>query len=234
MKAALVGAVLAAAACTETVQVLQPPPDAAVRDAAIGVDNCEEAFIVDVGTTCLTGLWCEVPVPDVPCCTVTAQCDAGAVLERTESCDCASCEDDSGCAFGVQTCDAGMCVDCPIEAACDACPDGLLWLDRNGCTTCVCAPPTECSPTGECDVGACVRGDRCSDGCPAEDYGCCSSVCDFNAGECPTPVPQGCEIACDAAHQDCGGCVTIDCNCVGGEWSCGQICVGDLAPTCSV
>jgi len=232
VRRAMVTALLLAA-CTETVQVLQPEADARPSADAAGVATCAQAFASDSGAACEPGLSCERPDPDQLCCTELAVCLEGGVLQRSLSCACGACVDDGGCEPGVQVCDGNACVDCPTAETCDACPAGLIWLERNGCTTCVCAPPTECTSTGSCDVGECVRGARCSDGCPEGDFGCCASVCDVDPAECVAPAPLGCDVPCDVVDDTCGNCVTVDCVCDAGAWTCGQICVGDLAPTCA-
>lgn len=223
-------AALAVAACTETVQVLAPGDDARpTTDAGPVITTCEQALQSDAGQRCAPDLTCADPVST--CCTQVATCVDG-VLATELQCECTDCTADDGCAAGAQICQDLACVDCPIADTCTACPEGLVWLERNGCTTCTCAPPSQCDATGACEAGTCIRGARCSDGCPDDDFGCCASVCTTNP-ECPAPAPQGCDVACDLDHQACGNCVTIDCTCTGDTWTCGQTCAYDLEPTCT-
>lgn len=143
----------------------------------------------------------------------------------------------SGCTIEHQALDmrdAGTDIDggCPSTASCPACPDGWARLARDGCDTCVCAPPAECEVPGAACAGAetCYAGAACADGCDAFSEGCCANACESSG--CQGPVPVGCQVVCPG-ELGCSLCANAACTCSGDRWACDAVCVDELVVTCT-
>ncbi|MBL8950333.1 MAG: hypothetical protein JNK82_06130 [Myxococcaceae bacterium] len=153
-----------------------------------------------------------------PCCTEKLEC-AGIITSYTRSCDdCQPCAGDAMCAE--QTlCLSNRCEPCPrVTHTCPMCPNGLVPFDRNGCSTCDCAPPSSCpscTPGGTCAPSA-----YCASGCVGP--GCCVEQCSVPG--CDGPNPEGCSTDCDGVSCP-GSCVATGCTCAGPGWSCTPKCL---------
>lgn len=174
---------------------------------------------------------CAISTPSDPaCCQVLASCVAGTLsLERYCEPGCGECMDDTTCERGATVCDGGRCVACADPDECTPCAAGLVPLERNGCATCICAPPSECSlDPAECMGELCYPGMLCAPGCAPEDPGCCANAC-APAG-CPSPAPLGCDTVCPV-ELNCESCVTGACECVRDTWVCRAVC-GERTGVC--
>jgi hypothetical protein len=213
------------AGCTVESQVLY------VADASLLL-TCEEAFQAGGGAVCPAELRCTRPSGDpAGCCSEFAVCVGGQlVIDQVCSPECKPCMDDSGCPYGAATCNGERCEACPDPALCPPCDDGLVPLLRNGCMTCFCAPPSQCSGPEECgDTRTCYPGASCAEGCLPGDPGCCANVCAAIDPPCPEPAPLGCYMDCDAM-PNCDACLATACECVEGRWSCSAGCGYSTAP----
>ncbi len=202
-----------------------------LRNPTEVVTTCADAWRVGVnGGSCAFEGTCSRPSPLAPdCCTDYAYC-AGSSLVLSDSCsEGCGCISDDDCVSGASICAEGACVACPGEALCAPCPEGWERLSRNGCATCQCAPPSECGPTAECEVGTCYPGASCADGCDAEHEGCCANVCAEEG--CASPAPLGCVTACTDGSE--GWCATSFCACAAGAWVCEAIAIDELDVSCS-
>lgn len=165
---------------------------------------------------------------DPTCCQVLAICERGT-LAIEQYCDpsCRTCAADRECPVGVAVCDGDACVACPDPTTCAPCAAGTTPVARNGCATCLCAPPSECggdpAGPGGCAVPGetCYPGLVCADGCGPGDPSCCANVC--AADGCPVPAPLGCDTRCPP-ELGCQECVTGACECGAGQWTCTPIC----------
>lgn len=189
------------------------------------VTQCTQAFEAPLGAPCRLTESCERRSPTSPeCCTEFAACaDGGLVRSRACQAGCGrSCTADSECGFAM-ICEE-RCGTCPDTSACPACPRDWQPLDRNGCPTCDCGPPRDCSLGIRCDadgeVGRCYQGQACARGCDPDDLACCNLVCALPG--CPEPAPSGCVTAC----AQCRGqpCTLDDCVCESGRWVCLELC----------
>jgi hypothetical protein len=181
---------------------------------------------------------CARDAPGDPlCCTQFAYCRMGLlVMDQTCNPSCVQCVDDLSCAPGEATCQGTSCVPCldggPAGQMCAQCPPGWVYLTRNGCQTCQCAPPSECSGPDGIVCGdpnmseQCYMGASYADpGCSPLDPGCRADVCSIPG--CAEPAPLGCFTQCDPSNPACGTCATDTCECdpSTGTWSCTQICI---------
>jgi hypothetical protein len=198
------------------------------------VSSCEEALLAPAGTPCsFAGMCFRAWSSGSGCCTHSAYCGAsGLVVETSCNSDCAACTDDRDCIKGASICTAQRCTLCPVLPSCPQCPNGWQRLERNGCPTCDCAPPSECVPT---DPNSCVSdelcytGAHCTAGCaPGDD--CCTNVC--SAQGCQGPAPLGCLKTCTNNPQ-CQQCAAQSCECVGGNWVCTERCIDNENVTAS-
>jgi hypothetical protein len=212
-------ATLFVAACNLDTAVL-------VRRDAGGVDDCARAWLEGPGAPCVGALFCDRPHPLAPaCCSEILFCSGDELVQGDPACapSCGPCDDDSDCAHGLAICVANMCQACgpPI---CPPCPDGLAALYRNGCETCFCGPPSECTATEQCGPAEiCYPGAYCATGCAAGDLGCCVNACSSGAVPCTDRAPLGCKMNC-APTPDCPMCVAGSCECEGGTWVCYPAC----------
>lgn len=229
-RAGLLVAVLAVAGCTVSHQVFGDDDP---------ITTCEQVWLTGApGDPCELAGTCERDAPTDPmCCIQFAYCRMGElVMDTTCNPDCATCADDHACAPGSAVCNGMACEPCPPDPSgggCTAmCPPGWATLTRNGCPTCECAPPSECTAadgTVMCDPNGsqlCYPGARYADqGCAPDDLGCTANVC--SEPGCPAPAPLGCFTACDITNPTCGQCATDHCECdpSTGSWSCTQICI---------
>ena len=219
-------AALALAACvTEDADVLQEgTPLLSCADVPGRISDHQACLFTDA---------CVVPTPaDPTCCQTIASCVAGT-LDLASYCQpgCAACMDDSGCVAGRQVCDGNTCVACPDTSNCAPCAPGLAPLTRNGCPTCTCAPPSECSfaDPATCPNEECYPGLVCAPGCFPGDPSCCANVCATPG--CPSPAPLGCDTDCGSNPTMCASCVIGACACVMGQWSCTATC-GERTGVC--
>lgn len=220
--AAATAAIVAAAGCvTADGNVLLDGTPLASCDQVPGRTSDDQA--------CTFAGVCVVPDPTDPmpsCCQTLASCDGGTLsLDRYCEPGCTACLDDTGCPAGRELCDGNRCTACPDPTACPPCPAGLAPLVRNGCTTCTCAPPSQCDPnTMQCSATGeeCYPGMVCTPGCTPSDPSCCANVC--AAPGCPSPAPLGCDTTCDPTTMMCSECVTGACACLNGRWSCTAVC----------
>jgi hypothetical protein len=206
------------------------------------VTSCDGAWLATAGAACAFAGTCNrVDPADPVCCTDTAYCNNGAlVADRACNPDCTGCADDRECAPGAAICTAGHCTPCPSTINCQACPQGWQRLERNGCATCDCAPPSQCNPgptvpgtTNGCVLPeVCYPGKRCTPGCaPGDD--CCANTC--SAPGCPGPAPVGCFMPC--VNMPCMQCAAESCECMpNGSWFCTPRCVDNepVNVSCSV
>ncbi len=212
----------------------------AVLDDPLGVvTSCEEAWEAgQSGVPCAFDGACDRPTPwDPSCCTDFAYCTDDGELVTSFNCvpDC-GCQSDFECDYGLSFCEELRCMACPSTELCGDCDPGWQRLTRNGCETCLCAPPSECAMPGyPCDdqgVEYCAVGAACAPGCdPYADPGCCANVCATPG--CPEPAPLGCWTDCPV-ELGCSICATAWCECDGERWVCEAQCVeGSFEPQCT-
>jgi hypothetical protein len=209
------------------------PPDANALDAS-ALTDCTAALELGqtlLGVTC--DLDCERRSPLDPCTMEFVDCAPDGLHYSTQNTCGLACDGDQACTPGASVCNDEICEVCPLAEACPECPEGLEPLQRSGCTTCTCAPVTECDSDDDCAPSTCVRGAACSPGCPADDLQCCTSTCVPTDAACPGPVPRGCLVACDDEHPGCDQCATRDCTCDGDTWTCTQVCADGIELTCA-
>lgn len=194
------------------------------------VASCEDAWRSGTsGAPCAFEGTCARATPlDPDCCTDFAYC-AGALVVDTSCAPGCGCEVDADCVPGLSICAAPECVACPSEALCEPCPEGWERLERNGCPTCRCAPPSQCEPeVAPCVEGECYPGSSCAEGCDPDQDACCANVC--AAPGCEGPAPVGCLTACTDATG--GLCATSTCACEDGAWTCASVPVGRIDAPC--
>lgn len=229
MRIAAVLALLALGGCNVERAVLS-----SARDAAVDVTTCDQAFAAAAGSSCaLADVCVRRGVSDPVCCRDLAFCSDG-LLRRTEECEelCAPCELDRQCPIGEAICDGTRCRPCPDTATCPACPEGWARLERNGCATCDCAPPSECVVPDGCEAPqVCYVGSVCARGCD-DPLRCCANVCAAADPPCARPAPLGCEMRCPA-ELGCASCAAAACACEAGTWRCRAQCAGG-SPACFV
>jgi hypothetical protein len=201
------------------------------------VTTCGEAFTGENGQACAFDGTCTQPSPsDAMCCTDTAYCLAtGLVVSHDCNPDCSPCADDSQCKHGAAICNGTVCEPCPLSP-CMACPAGWVYLSRNGCTTCDCAPPSTCNTgpsTCPAAVSMCYTGADCATGCTPGTPGCCSDQCGIPG--CAGPIPVGCIATCTQAQTSsgCTTCATDHCTCTLGAWHCTTICANGHHASCA-
>jgi hypothetical protein len=220
----------ALAACTAESTVLDAPEGLVL--------SCDDAWQAgQPGVPCVLDEGpCDRANPvDPTCCTDYAYCTMdGLVMDTVCDPECA-CVDDSTCEYGVRICElsTGLCEQCPSPDLCPACPDGWTRLQRNGCETCQCAPPSQCERPGDlCDdqQSWCYPGASCAEMCDAFTPGCCANAC--SAPGCPEPAPVGCFAECPPELGCQTFCATQSCVCDGAQWTCDAICVEDLSVSC--
>lgn len=193
---------------------------------------CEDAArrVSEVQACDFTGV-CALDVPVAECCSELVACVHG-VLSVNLYCDdgcMPACTTDAQCTPGAAFCNGMVCEACPEPNTCAACPMGTTQLERNGCLTCDCGPPSQCDrATGMvCDPGGmqiCYPGQRCGVGCQAGEAGCCLDVCGLPG--CASPAPLGCDTPCPV-ELGCAECQAVACRCDGMAWTCDAVC----APT---
>ena len=230
MVRALLGllSVLGLAACTVDATVL------AALDAG-GARDCVQAWAAGAGTACAGELLCDRPSPASPsCCTQYLYC-SGDKLVGEESCPfCAPCTSDLECEFALALCVADQCERCPPEDVCPPCEDGFVPLLRNGCNTCFCAPPSECSDPSDClPPEMCYQGMTCAKDCALDDMTCCANACASADPPCLERAPIGCAMACADLGLPCPLCAAASCECVLGEWRCTPICSFTINDSCT-
>lgn len=217
--AAGITAALAACITTDQDVLSVGVPLTACSEVAMRTSDNQACSFTDV---------CAEPDPTDPgCCQTFVSCQAGLLqFDRYCTTDCQACRDDSQCVAGRQICDGNTCVACRGPAECPPCDPGLVPLTRNGCATCQCAPPSECTDgTMSCDgspTSICYPGMVCAPGCVPGDPGCCANVCAERG--CPSPAPLGCDTICTDPGCDPGNCITTACECVGARWECTGSC----------
>ncbi len=209
-------AALALAGCTSSVPVFELPPITDCEAARLGVDGDR----CDLFDRCL---WSD-PAPG-GCCTTRATCEQ-SVLSIDTGCgtECGLCGPDRDCPFGEAFCQGDRCTPCPETAPCPPCPAGWVPLERNGCPSCECAPPSQCdvlSPATCLPPDRCYIGALCAEGC--ESFDCCVNVC--SNAECIPIAFEGCPTACSTI-SGCSECALEQCECMpGGTWVCRERCI---------
>ena len=176
-----------------------------------GITDCAQALTLGVnGQPCDLDTSCSSATD---CCNTTAYCREGAlVVSQVCNPDCASCTDDTECAFGGAICENHRCVPCGDACPVDTCPANWPHLSRNGCPQCTCAPAATCELVGaQCPNGVCYRGEVCVANCTAADLHCCANQCE--APGCPSPVPTGCLMTCPPPLASCTTCAADNCTC---------------------
>jgi hypothetical protein len=220
----------ALAACTVEHQVLDDPAGVVV--------TCDEAWLGQLLAPCAFEGTCDRASPlDPECCTDFAYCsmDDGLVVDTICAPNC-GCEGDFECTYGAAYCEGARCVECPPIDFCSDCDPSWTRLTRNGCETCTCAPPSECTfPGVECDDNGaelCYVGAVCANGCdPYLDAGCCANVC--STPGCAEPAPIGCWTDCPV-ELGCSICATGWCECDGERWICEPVCLeGSFEAVCT-
>jgi hypothetical protein len=231
----ILAAVVALAGCTVSHEVLHGDD--------LPVTTCDQVWESGApGDPCTLTAPCTREDPTDPmCCTAYAYCRMGElVMDTTCNPDCSSCIDDHSCVEGAAICLGMTCEPCPSDPGgqtCPPCPPGWINLTRNGCETCECSPPGECTLPGPDGNGGCQmdpNGEQCypgarfaDPGCAPDDAGCVANVC--SAPGCTSPAPLGCFTSCDATMPTCSQCATTSCECdpATGTWSCLSICIDD-------
>ncbi len=178
---------------------------------------------------------CDPADPDCVLPGTPMYCDASGdcVIGRPE-CP-GGCTSDEACEPGAEWCVGGECVPCDNSGQlCDlACADGWVLLERNGCTPCSCAPPTECTDDAACGpTRSCYAGQLCWDYCKVGDPSCCrGNFCDVSG--CSEPAPGGCRRLGCPEGQFCEqiDCAPTSCDCTGGSWACSEDCGGGVCVT---
>lgn len=220
---------------------------ACTDDCSGGICVAEPACAQDSECTapqvCEEGTCTEIECPTMyePVCGVNEVTYPNACVARIDhvevarlgACTDDGCESDADCPFGVAICERMDCVACPLPTVCEGCPEGYVPLERNGCTTCDCAPVRECETSNDCDPDEVCRGvGICTDLCIAGDPACCdASVCEPAPTACEGPNPAGCSstgcpdgLVCDPTV----GCAPSACGCdaASGAWTCTADCSG--------
>jgi hypothetical protein len=230
MTRALQLAMVLAVACTVERDVLVDSPR---------VTTCAAALAATTGEPCaFEGTCMQASPTNALCCSDTAVCQADAVVaDHTCKPECSPCTDDSQCPFGAAICTGTACEACPSTSTCPVCP--LQWkrLERNGCPTCDCGPPTTCNATSLACSGAtsmCYPGARCTPGCVANDPGCCTSECAAPGCGLAGPAPVGCLATCTGPQtaSGCNTCAADHCDCVSGAWHCTPTCANGTQASC--
>jgi hypothetical protein len=220
-------AVALAAGCTVEREAFRSSPDAAPP-----ITTCAAAYLAPEGALCAMPDACFRPgLNDPLCCQDIVFCGGGQLVHETK-CDplCSKCGFDADCPFAKAICDLGRCVACPDPGACAACPAGWTTLQRNGCPTCDCAPPSQCGPDGSCPGDQkCYVGAVCVPGC-IPGYDCCANVCAGVNPPCSMPAPLGCNMKCPV-ELGCGLCAAASCFCEQGSWTCKPQCA-DVPTKC--
>lgn len=210
-------ALAALATCSTPVRVLEVPR----------ITDCDLARIGAEGDACTLPepcLWSE-PAADGGCCTTRATCRGGR-LSLDVGCGqaCRDCGREADCPFGIAFCLGNQCAPCPDTEPCAPCPTGWVPLERNGCPSCECAPPSQCDvfAPGTCpSPNRCYIGAFCAEGCDSID--CCVNVC--SGADCIPLVFEGCPVPCSAT-PGCSQCALEQCTCTpGGQWACRERCV---------
>lgn len=223
---------LALAACTSPIPVLQLPV----------LSSCDLAQLGESGDPCnFSGacFWSETTSSD-GCCTVRGTCAQGRLSATRMDCrpQCEVCGIDFECVYGEAVCNDSRCTPCPeLDASCAPCFPGWVPLGRNGCPSCDCAPPSQCSllnPSSCPSPNTCHLGSRCAEGCDAPD--CCVNLC--TGSQCSGPAPEGCPVSCRIT-PDCSACALEGCVCTPasgggiGRWTCHERCVEPVVvPEC--
>lgn len=175
--------------------------------------------------------WSDPADPDgMACCTYFAVCAEGRLLvEPMCPGDCQACTQDDQCPAGVAWCDGVSCTTCPDSSMCADCAPGTVPIERNGCNTCACAPPSQCSDPLGCTGPdeSCYRGQVCADGCAPGELTCCANVC--AAPGCSEPAPLGCLTDCPM-DMSCLQCMASGCACSNGVWQCTAVCSDVVGP----
>jgi len=214
--AALAAGLALAHACTSPSAVLELPP----------IFDCEVARLGADGDLCSLPEPCVWSEPAAGgCCTTRASCPGGRLaLDTGCGSECGPCNGDDDCAFGRGFCHTGRCTPCPGAGPCAPCPPGWVPLQRNGCPSCECAPPSQCDilePSTCPPPNRCYIGTRCSEACTSFD--CCVNVC--SNAECIPVAPEGCAAPCRVT-AGCSACALEECQCLpGGVWGCRERCV---------
>jgi hypothetical protein len=112
------------------------------------------------------------------------------------------------CSWGYPSCPSDAGQTCPALGCDPLCPNGVL-LDKNGCSTCQCAPAVDSGGTGVCTTSAdCQTGEICGF---LESAGCAAT------GQCfPASAGPRCAIASSAGCGCNGTDVSIDPSCYSG------------------
>jgi hypothetical protein len=202
------------------------------------ITTCTQALAGTAGQACAFDGTCTMPsTNNAMCCTDSAYCRQGhLVVDHSCNPDCTPCTDDTQCQKGAAICNGTVCEPCPNPTCGTQCPIGWVHLQRNGCATCDCAPPSTCTAgpttTGGCVGAVCYRGGDCATGCNAATAGCCSDQC--AAAGCPEPIPVGCLAPCSAAQTGagCTTCATDHCTCTAGAWKCTIVCANGHHASC--
>jgi hypothetical protein len=223
VRLAFLAACVLLVACTDERRVLEDPEGL--------VSSCANAFAEPAGAPCVLAGRCERAASSNPlCCTEVATCSAHALVLTTECDPACDCDSDGDCPFGQATCGEIRCEPCAPTSLCPACPAGWVRLERNGCDTCQCGPPSACMTPGEA-CGAdqvCYAGQSCASGCDATVEGCCSNAC--AASGCLGDAPVGCHTPCT---DGCTSCATSTCRCEARTWVCDSICAEDVPLVCT-
>jgi hypothetical protein len=137
------------------------------------------------------------------------------------------------CAVGT-LCRDNRCLECAqlADTCADPCDHGFrrFHVIRNGCDTCECVPPSECTISTDCANGeVCYAGTHCADGC--NDPTCCSGNQCSPAG-CGA-APAAClAFGCSAGGQCLAACEATTCECDGVSWICGSTTGGTAVASC--
>jgi hypothetical protein len=131
-------------------------------------------------------------------------------------------------------CSGQTCMSCPAApASCDGpCAHGFqpVSVNRNGCTVCECAPPSECTTNADCQNDEiCYAGQHCRDGC-AEPSCCFGNQC--AAAGCGAPPGSCLEFGCRGGTECLAACDATSCECNGGTWSCASVTGGAPVASC--
>jgi hypothetical protein len=206
----------ASAACSDRVAVLSVPV----------ITTCELARVAAEGDACDLPEPCfQTAASGGGCCTTRETCrDGGLTVDTGCGSACTTqCGPDRDCPYGKAFCQGGLCTPCAGAHDCPACPAGWVRLERNGCPSCDCAPPSQCDvldPSTCPDPARCYIGGLCAEGC--QSFDCCVNVC--SVASCFFLAPEGCPLPCRTI-PGCTSCALEQCECIGNSFACRERCV---------
>jgi hypothetical protein len=164
---------------------------------------------------------------------IGGEASAGAPVGGSGGALAGACTTHGDCAPGSR-CSGYRCVDCAeLSGQCAiTCEHGfeLVTLERNGCSSCECAPRSACSSNADCDGGeTCYAGAQCAEGCA--DPSCC-----FGNRCGPTgcgPLPDVClAFGCANGDECLAACDRTSCDCDGVSWICQSTTGGAPVASC--